>query len=141
MYINKVHVSLSILWVPFFIFEIFIFALSIGFILSSLYVRLRDLNYIWEVIMQAMFYATPIIYPLSRVSDRWPWAAKLLLLNPVAQAVQAIRYHGITNSTQILSQVAHNRLLSLVPYFIVLLMLLIAIWLFRKRSPHFAEEV
>ena len=41
--------------------------MALAFILGALFVRFRDLNYIWEVLMQAAFYATPILYPLTMV--------------------------------------------------------------------------
>jgi ABC-2 type transport system permease protein len=115
--------------------------MSIGFILSALFVRLRDINYIWEVIMQALFYATPIIYPLSMVSEKWPGIAKFLLLNPVAQAIQDIRYLAITPQTQIITNLVHHWYITAIPFAIVAISLVGAILLFKKRSPYFAEEV
>jgi len=141
MVINHVDFTLNMLWVPLFVLEIFVFALSLGFILSALFVKLRDINYIWEVILQAMFYATPIIYPLSMVVDRWPAAAKILLLNPMAQAIQDIRHLAITPKTETLSMLVNNWYIAIIPYVIVVLVLVFAVVLFKKMSPHFAEEV
>ena len=115
--------------------------MALAFILSALFVRLRDVNYIWEVILQAAFYATPIIYPLTMVSEKWPALAKILLLNPVAQAIQDVRYTVITKDTQTLWHTTDNLLLSLVPVAIVVVTFVGAIVFFKKRSPHFAEEV
>jgi ABC-2 type transport system permease protein len=140
MAINKVDVMASIVWAPLFVFEIFVFALSLGFILSALFVRLRDISYIWEVLLQALFYATPIIYPLSMVSDKWPAVAKAMLMNPIAQAVQDIRYDTVTKQTQTISTLAHGWHV-LIPFTIVAITLGIAITLFKRRSPYFAEEV
>ena len=64
------------------IIELFVFSLSIAFLLSALYVRFRDINYIWEVVLQAGFY-TPILYPISMVIAVSPLAAKVLLISPV----------------------------------------------------------
>lgn len=139
--INKVDVSMNALWVPFFIAELFVFALSIGFILSTLFVKLRDINYIWEVALQALFYATPIIYPLTLVSNRWPSVAKILLLNPIAQAVQDIRYYLVTPQSQTLGHLTHHWYVAIIPFAIVLATLAIAVVVFKKRSPYFAEEV
>lgn len=140
MALSHVSVSLSILWVIPLLAEIFIFAMSIGFILSAMFVRLRDVNYIWEVIMQAFFYATPVIYPLQRVSSKWPFIAKLLLLNPVAQALQDIRYSAITKVTQTPVSVGGWKLM-LVPLALIPIVLVISAIYFKKRSPYFAEEV
>src|SRR5258705_376880 len=54
------------------------------YLLSALFVRLRDLGHIWEVVMQGAFYVTPILYLLSIVLVG---VVKLLMINPVAQIV------------------------------------------------------
>jgi ABC-2 type transport system permease protein len=141
MLINHVDFTWNLLWVPLLILEIFVFALSVGFVLSALFVRLRDINYIWEVVLQAMFYATPIIYPLSMVTDRWPGVAKLLLLNPMGQAIQDVRHLAITPKADTLSMLVHHWYIVAIPYLIVVAVLVFAIVLFKKRSPYFAEEV
>jgi len=56
--------------VPLF-FELAALSVAMAFFLSALFVRFRDVSYIWEVVMQAAFYAAPIIYPLSMVPPRY----------------------------------------------------------------------
>jgi ABC-2 type transport system permease protein len=142
LYISKVDIGWSaLIWSPLLILEIFVFGISLAFILSALFVRLRDVNYIWEVLMQAMFYATPIIYPITLVSERWPEVAKLLLLNPVAQAIQDVRYVAITPTTQTLTDLTSNIWLALSPFVLVATLAAVAVVFFKKRSPTFAEEV
>lgn len=141
LYFNHVDIGISALLSPLYIIEIFVFALAIAFILSALFVRLRDVNYIWEVVLQAAFYATPIIYPLSMVSDRYPELVKFMLLNPVAQAIQDIRYNVITTESQTLWQETHNVWFTIIPIAFVVVAFIFAIIFFKKRSPHFAEEV
>ena len=141
MFLNHVDFTWNVLWTPLLVLEIFIFSMSLGFILSAIFVKLRDINYIWEVILQALFYATPIIYPLSMVVDRWPGVAKLMLLNPIAQAIQDIRHLAITPKAETLGSLVNHGYIAYVPYAIVVIMLVFAIVLFKKMSPHFAEEV
>lgn len=140
MMLTHVGFSWHTLLAPLFIVEIFVFAIGIAFFLSALFVRLRDVNYIWEVFMQAFFYATPIIYPLTLVSERWPGVAKLMLLNPMAQAVQDVRYTAITGQTQTIWHSA-STWFALIPIAIVVVVFVGAAVYFKKRSPHFAEEV
>lgn len=66
MWLNHVPFTTSSFLIILPIIEMFILALSLAFLLSALFVRFRDVNYIWEVVMQGAFYATPIIYPISR---------------------------------------------------------------------------
>lgn len=138
--VSGIEFRVDILLVPLYILELFVFALGLGFILGALFVRIRDLNYIWEVIMQALFYATPIIYPLSMVSDRWPEVAQIMLLSPVAQAIQDVRYLLITDHTQTLHSLA-GLPVSIIPPLLVVAVLIVAVIYFKKRSPSFAEEV
>ena len=62
---------------------------GIAIILSTLYVRFRDMAPIWEVVAQVLFYATPIIYPLTLVP--YHWVRVLMMLNPFGQVVEDVR--------------------------------------------------
>jgi ABC-2 type transport system permease protein len=100
------------------------------------------MNYIWEIVLQALFYASAIIYPLAMVIDKSPIIAKLILLNPVAQAVQDVRYTLISHENPTLLGLTHgNFLIAAIPVLIVIAVTLFGAWLFKKRSPYFAEDV
>jgi ABC-2 type transport system permease protein len=141
MLINGVPLTWNILWLIPLIIELFVFALALAFILSALFVRFRDINYIWEVVLQAGFYATPIIYPLTMVVAISPLAAKLLLLNPLAQIIQDVRYVAVTTDTVTIGSLYQNGLMHLVPIGIVIVFAFISIIYFKKKSPGFAEEI
>ena len=64
------------------ILELCLLSLGIAFLLGSINVKYRDVTSIWDVIVQALFYAVPIIYPISMVASTSPIAAKIILLNP-----------------------------------------------------------
>lgn len=141
MIIAGVPFSFNILWLIPLIAELFIFALAIAFILSALYVRFRDINYIWEVVLQAGFYATPILYPISMVVTLSPLVAQLMLLNPVAQIIQDARHFAITEQAETIANLFGNFSARLIPIAIVLIVAALAIWYFKKKSPSFAEEI
>lgn len=136
--IFKVDVSFSAVALPLLIIELFVFALAVGFLLSALFVRYRDINYIWEVFMQGLFYATPILYPLSLVPDK---ASFFLLLNPVAQIIQDVRDVAITPASETISDVYGSPFARLLPIAVVILVGIVAVRYFRARSKDFAEEV
>lgn len=121
--------------------ELFVFSLSVGLLLSALYIRFRDINYIWEVALQAGFYATPILYPITLVMAMSLPAAKLLMINPMAQMIQDARSFLVTDQTQTITTVYGNQWVRLIPVGIVMITAVVAIRYFRKRSPYFAEEV
>lgn len=138
MYFTGVDFRWDGFLVPILVLQLFVLSLAISFFLSAAYVRFRDINYIWEVIMQGAFYATPILYPLSLVPDM---AAKALMLSPMAQIIQDIRYLMITEQTETIDQVFGNQWIRLVPLGITLLVALLAAQYFRSQSKFFAENV
>lgn len=141
MVINGVHLHASALLLPLYVLELYVFALGIAFFLSAVNVKYRDTSHIWEIIMQAAFYATPIIYPLTVVLQKSVLAAKILMLNPAAQAIQDARYALITKQTITPSQMFHTPIYIFIPFVIVILVLLLGVLYFRKNSKFFAELI
>ena len=117
--------------------EFFILTSGISLFLASLFVRFRDIGHIWEVTTQALFYATPILYPLSLVPESFQ---KLLMLSPLAQVIQDGRYLLISNETETAISVLSFPL-ALVPYVSSLLIFVVGYWFFQREAYRFAEEV
>jgi len=141
MIISGVDLTWSVLLTPIYIFEIFAFAVGLALILSAIYVRLRDLNYIWEIIMQALFYASAVIYPLSIVLERSQEAARVVLLSPISQAIQDARHTLISANNPTLFTITDNAFWYAIPVGIVIITCVTGVILFKKRSPYFAEDV
>lgn len=137
---NGVDFGPQALLAPFLVLELYLFALGVGLILSALYVNFRDLSHIWDVVMQAAFYAVPIIYPLQFVIDASEIAAKIVMLNPIAQIVQDLRFSLVTESAKRTSDVVQLPS-SLAPYLIVLVTVTVGAVYFRKKSNFFAEQI
>lgn len=137
------HVSLSwsaLIMIP-LIAELFVISLGMAFFLSALFVKFRDITYIWEVIMQAGFYITPILYPLT-VSFVPYNVAKYMLLNPLAQIIQDSRHVLVTPLSPIISDYwGGDKWIWCIPVGLSLLALIIGGSYFRSRSRYFAEEV
>jgi ABC-2 type transport system permease protein len=138
---NGVHLHMSALMLPVYIVELYVFALGLAFFLSALNVKYRDTGHIWDIIMQAAFYATPIIYPLSIVIAKSQTAAKFLLLNPIAQAIQDARYSLITHDTMTSIKLFSNFFYVFVPYLIVIIVFVGGVLYFRHNSKYFAENI
>lgn len=122
------------------IVELYLLSLGIAFLLGSINVKYRDITSIWEVLVQALFYAVPIIYPISMVASTSEIAAKIILLNPIAQAIQDIRFCLITHETITTWSYISNPLV-IIPPLIVIISLVIGAIVFRRKSKFFAEEV
>lgn len=124
-----------------FVVELYLLSLGISMLLGAINVKYRDISSIWEVLMQAVFYAVPIIYPISFVMASSVTLAKILMLNPIAQAVQDIRYWLVTKEAVRTWDLIGNIGIKSVPILIVLMVLVLASAYFRKRSKRFAEEI
>ena len=147
MIINGVEFRLTILIFPVLIVELYVFALAIAFLLSTLYVKFRDIGHIWDVIMQIWFYITPIIYPLSQIIGMGGHglliAKAMLVVNPVAQIIQDARYVLVTTQTETIWNTvgAGMPLLKIIPIIIVAAIFAVGVIVFRKHARTFAEDL
>ncbi len=139
--VSGVEFGWGMLLIPVFILEIYIFALGMAFLLGAINVKFRDIGYIWDVLSQALFYGSAIMFPINRVLQMSHDVALLLLINPIAQAIQDARYFGITTGVDTTTTLTSNMYIILAPFAISVLTLIIGALYFRKRSPYFAEEI
>ncbi len=139
--INQVDITSSILWLPLILIEIYIFGLGMSLFLAAAYVKYRDVSYIWEVIMQGAFYLTPILYPMYRIGNIT--LQKIILINPMGQAIQDARFVTIhpSNKTLTVAQVFDGGWYRFLPFVIVIVVLFIGLTYFRSQSRHFAENI
>lgn len=138
MVVSGAEPNEGIVFVPFLIFELFIFSLAVSFYLSASFVKYRDISYIWDVVIQGAFYATPILYPLDKIPVV---AAKILILNPVAQIIQDMRHVLITDKTETIGTLYGSEWYRLIPIGLVVMFTVFAAIYFRTKSRTFAEEV
>ena len=139
--INGVTPSWTWLIVPVLVLELYMLALGVSFLLGAINVKYRDITSIWDVLTQALFYAIPIIYPIAMVAETSQAAAKAILLNPISQIIQDVRYCLITDQTITTWGYVGNPFLKAVPILLVILILIWGSWYFRKKSKKFAEEI
>ena len=138
MMLARVPVRIDVLWLPLLMAELLALSLALAFFLSAMFVRFRDMSYIWEVLAQAAFYATPILYPPDLVPLRF---ARLLMLNPMAQIIQDARYCLVTDQTVTITQLFGTPWARAIPVGITLVIVLASTSYFRMQAPSFAEEV
>jgi len=139
LYINHVDLLKTAFYFPLLLLEVYVFALGLSLYLSAAFVKFRDIGYIWEVVLQAGFYLTPILYPLARITNLT--FQKLIMLNPMAQAIQDARYSTITHQSPTIYQVFNGGWYRFTPFFIVIVVFLGGLAYFRKESKYFAENI
>jgi ABC-2 type transport system permease protein len=139
MIAGHVPFRLTILLVPVFVFELIILCLGISFLLSTLFVKFKDIGHIWDVIIQVLFYASPLIYNLAIVPKR---LIKYVSISPLAQILQDTRSVMITPKTLTTKQVFHSEFMGRVlPAIIVIAILILGALYFKRSSKNFAEEL
>lgn len=130
--------NVVLVWVPLIVVTavlVAVFATGIGLALAAGFVYFRDLSYLWGIVVQGWFFATPVVYPPSLVRDQLPdWAVEVYNRVPMTVAVGIFR-----NLMYDLRMPAITDLLLLAGYAVVALLL--GWWIFDRVSGRFAEEL
>jgi ABC-2 type transport system permease protein len=121
--------------------ELFVVVLAVSLVLATIFVRLRDVGQVWDLVLQLFFYASPIVYPIGYLPG---WARTIAFLNPFTQILQQIRsivlYPDLPNNKITASQTLGDWA-SLAPIAIVLGLAVISLVFFKREEPWFAERV
>lgn len=137
MFFSKIVPTIAILLFIPIVLEFVIFTLGVSLILATLYTKFRDFSHIWEVGLQVLFYATPIIYPLSLVPTQF---VKFMMVNPIAQIFQDARWalvsHDAVTSWSVISYPKNLVILA-----IVFVTVVVGVFIFIKSAKNFAEEI
>ncbi|WP_155970783.1 ABC transporter permease [Streptococcus ruminantium] len=138
--INGVQLDFGILMlIPAFL-ELIVLATGVALILSSLFVKYRDMGPIWEVVLQAGMYSTPIIYSITYIIQRGhTGVAKVMMMNPIAQIVQDLRHHIVYDGATISWDIYEAKWMVVIPYVLSILIFVVGYTIFKKNSKKFAE--
>lgn len=130
------NIGWQTLWVPLLLLEFIAFSVGLGLVLSALFVYYRDLGYIWEIVLQFLFYASAIIVPLSLV----PVAVRgIVILNPVAQITEDMRRALVSSTVPWTVTLVGTRFA--IPLAGVALTFAAGVLVFRHLSAHFGERL
>lgn len=113
-----------------FMFE-FLIILGLSLALSALNVYFRDVQFIWGVVIQAGFFATPIIYPITIFPENVRW---IVMLNPMARIITILRDCTLYGIAPEPSSVVYVAMSSVV-------LLLLGYFIFDRLEPKFAEAI
>jgi ABC-2 type transport system permease protein len=119
---------------------LFLLTATASMALSVLYVRFRDVAIIWIVLAQVLFYATPILYPVTAFKD----ATKehLLMLNPLAVIFEQVRVWVLHEPNAPSAAQAAGGTLHLLPAAIIYVgVCIFGVWIFSRDAPRIAEEL
>jgi ABC-2 type transport system permease protein len=123
---------------PLLIAVLAVLAVGTGLLLSVLYVRYRDVEPIWEVATQILFYASPVLYVATMVPDDYE---RLYLLNPLSAILTQVRHAVVDPTAPTASELIGGAGWLLIPLGIAVLVLVLGLWLFRREAPRLAENL
>lgn len=127
---------------PVVLLMMFVVTLAVSMIVSSLYPRFRDIGIIWSVFTTALFYGTPVLFPLDIAVKRSHTLGQLISLNPFTPILELARVWIIDPHAAYPGTVAgggSNHLAFAVAVIVVLCVA--AVWVFRREAPRIAEEL
>ncbi len=134
-YVYKKVIILNLvnwLLIPFVLIHLGILSLGIGIIISSLTTKYRDLSFLVGFGVQLWMYGTPIVYPLSQISEKW--LRQLVLINPVTMPVEVFRYAILGQGT-----IFYNYLI--LSWIIAIICAVLGIMLFNRVEKTFMDTV
>jgi ABC-2 type transport system permease protein len=126
------------LLLPLLVAALVLITSAVAMIVSSLYPRFRDLAIIWTVLSTALFYASPVLYPLEKVPER---LRDVILLNPLAPLLELARKWIIDPDAPGPAAIAGGYAGLLPALAIFLGTCALAVWVFNREAPRIAEEL
>ena len=158
--ISGVRPMLSWLELPLIIALVAVLGTGIAMLLSALFVRFRDIQPIWEVFSQILFYSSPVIIPVEKVQEALHIVHKgapitaadrhatldhflyhIYTLNPLVTVFQQFRHAMINRATLSAGQALGSWAALLEPLALVTAIFVLGFWYFNREAPHIAEDL
>jgi len=126
----RIGPGVAILWLPALVTLSILTAAAGSVWLSALNVQYRDVRYVVPFVIQLWMFASPVIYPASRVPDRW---RALYFLNPMAGVIEGFRWALVGGSSP--------GWMTVISAGVVLATLLVGAAYFRRLEGTFADRI
>jgi len=135
-----VEPRLEWLALPLMLIPLGFFAGGLAMLLSALYVRFRDVQPIWEVMLQVVFYGSPILYVIEQLPTV-TLQHLVVWFNPIATILVQARHSLIDENAPNSWDVAGGWVYLLIPGGITVALLALGFWVFNREAPRIAEEL
>ena len=136
--IDGVEPRATWLLLPVAVLGLVIFTTGIAMILSSLYVSYRDVEPIWAVFAQLLFYATPVLYAIESVPEAFQ---QPFMASPIAQILEYVRHWVIDPGAPTGIQAIGGWPWPLIPIAIFVAVCAFGLWIFNREAPRIAERL
>jgi ABC-2 type transport system permease protein len=126
---------------PVIILMLVFFTAGVSLILSSLYVRFRDLEHIWGVAVRALLYALPVLYSMSFIAQQNHTLAWLVAANPLTPVFTAANVWITDPTAQGPAAAVGSSIAVILPLLVMAIVPLFGLWFFNREAPRVAEAL
>jgi ABC-2 type transport system permease protein len=128
-------------WLQFPVLVLLLTLLAIGFamLLSVLYVRFRDVQPIWDVVLQITFYGSPILYVIGNLPENIQ--REMMAANPLAAILTQMRHAVLDPTAPTAAAAIGGNLRLMIPLGLILGVFVAGFWLFKREAPRIAENL
>lgn len=131
----------SWLQMPFLLAALGVLVVGLSMLLSVLFVRYRDIEPIWDVVLQVFFYASGIFLPVQLALEQHEWLGRAMMFNPFTAILTQARHAFVDPGNPTAAEAIGNGWLLLVPAGITVVLLVVAFRVFEREAPRIAEEL
>lgn len=121
----------GLLFLPIAILITLIASLGLGSFLAAFNVRYRDVRYALPFFIQLLIFVTPVIYPVSVVSENYRW---ILFLNPMTGAIETFK-------AMFLGTTSVDWMMFIISFSVSIILLIFGIWYFLRAEKTFADLI
>lgn len=136
--VSGVPIEWTWIFFPFLVAVLTVITVAVSLLVSALFVRFRDVGIIWGVLAVALFYATPVLYPIEIVPERFH---DLVMINPLTPIFVELRHLMIDSSAPSALDAAGGWLGLLPALVVTVAICLLAAKVFSREAPRIAEEL
>ncbi|HWM09622.1 MAG TPA: ABC transporter permease [Solirubrobacteraceae bacterium] len=136
---SGVEPRLSWLQFPVLVLALTVFAIGFAMLLSVLYVRFRDIQPIWDVVLQITFYGSPVLYVIGMLPDSIQ--REMLAGNPLATILTQMRHAVIDSSAPTAAEMIGDPTRLLIPSGLIVVVFCLGLWVFTREAPRIAENL
>lgn len=127
----KLHLQIEIILLPIYLLIMSMIGLGFGLIFSSLTTKYKDLKFLIQFGVQLLMYATPIIYPLSTIPEKYQFYFKL---NPITHIIEAFKYSFFGSGYFSIKGLMYS-------FISTLIVLVLGVIIFNKTEKDFMDTV
>jgi ABC-2 type transport system permease protein len=141
---SGIEPRLTWLELPLLIAPLVIISTGVGMLLSALYVRFRDIQPIWEVLLQILWYGSPILYTVQTAANRHLLGisfTRILLINPLGAIFTQARKALLDPNAPSAARAIGGNARLLIPIALTGGLFALGLWFFNREAPRISENL